>query len=63
MKMTFNQPEDTEDQALLAFLTAQRDAVLAIVAALDEAARHRSVVPSSTQGRRMGEGRPRQSPR
>ncbi len=44
--MTGNQPEDTEDQALLAFLAAQRDAVLSIVAGLDEEAWHRSVVPS-----------------
>jgi Protein of unknown function (DUF664) len=46
MDMTGNQPEDTEDQALLAFLAAQRDAVLSIVAGLDEEAWHRSVVPS-----------------
>jgi len=44
--MIGNQPEDTEDQALLAFLAAQRDAVLSIVAGLDEAAWHRPVVPS-----------------
>ncbi len=44
--MTGNQPEGTEDQALLAFLAAQRDAVLSIVAGLDEEAWHRSVVPS-----------------
>jgi hypothetical protein len=44
--MTGNRFEDTEDQALLAFLAAQRDAVLAIVAGLDEEAWHRSVVPS-----------------
>ena len=44
--MTSNQPEDPEDQALLAFLAAQRDAVLAIVAGLDEEAWHRPVVPS-----------------
>ena len=44
--MTGSQPEDTEDQALLAFLAAQRDAVLSIVAGLDEEAWHRSVVPS-----------------
>jgi hypothetical protein len=43
MDMTDNQPED---QALLAFLDAQRDAVLSIVAGLDEEAWHRSVVPS-----------------
>ena len=34
--MTGHQPEATEDQALLAFLAAQRDAVLSIVAGLDE---------------------------
>ena len=44
--MTSNQPEDPEDQALLAFLAAQRDAVLSIVAGLDEEAWHRPVVPS-----------------
>src|SRR5690348_4982350 len=44
--MTGNQAEDPERQALLAFLAAQRDAVLAIVEGLDEAAWHRSVVPS-----------------
>ena len=44
--MTGNRSEDAEDQALLAFLAAQRDAVLAIVAGLDEEAWHRSVVPS-----------------
>ncbi len=44
--MTGSQSEDTEDRALLAFLTAQRDAVLSIVAGLDEQAWHRSVVPS-----------------
>jgi hypothetical protein len=41
-----NQPEDTGDQALLAFLAAQRDVVLSIVAGLDEEAWHRPVVPS-----------------
>jgi hypothetical protein len=40
------QPVETEDQALLAFLAAQRDAVLSIVAGLDEEAWHRPVVPS-----------------
>jgi hypothetical protein len=40
------QPEDREDQALLDFLQAQRDAVLAIVSGLDEETWHRSVVPS-----------------
>ncbi len=44
--MTGNRIEDTEDQALLAFLHAQREAVLAIVAGLDEEAWHRSIVPS-----------------
>ena len=40
------QPADAADQALLDFLAAQRDAVLSIVAGLDEEAWHRSVVPS-----------------
>ena len=40
------QPEDNEDQALLAFLHAQRDSVLSIVAGLDEEAWHRPAVPS-----------------
>ena len=44
--MNRNQPVVPEDQALLAFLAAQRDAVLSIVAGLDEEAWHRSVVPS-----------------
>ena len=44
--MTGGRPEDPADQALLAFLQAQRDAVLAIVAGLDEEAWHRPVVPS-----------------
>ena len=44
--MTSDQLDGTEDQALLAFLHAQRDAVLSIVAGLDEEAWHRSVVPS-----------------
>ena len=44
--MTFIQPEELEDQALLVFLAAQRDAVLSIVAGLDEEAWHRPVVPS-----------------
>ncbi len=44
--MTSNGNQDAEDQALLAFLAAQRDAVLSIVAGLDEEAWHRSVVPS-----------------
>jgi Protein of unknown function (DUF664) len=46
MDMTGNQIEDTGDQALLGFLHAQREAVLAIVAGLDEEAWHRSIVPS-----------------
>jgi hypothetical protein len=44
--MTTNRNEDAEDQALVAFLAAQRAAVLSIVAGLDEDAWHRSVVPS-----------------
>jgi hypothetical protein len=44
--MTGNRIQDTGDQALLDFLDAQRDAVLAIVAGLDEEAWHRSIVPS-----------------
>ncbi len=44
--MTGNQRKDPDDQALLAFLAAQRDAVLSIVAGLDEDSWHRSVVPS-----------------
>ena len=44
--MTGNRNRDSEDQALLAFLGAQRDAVLSIVAGLDEDAWHRPVVPS-----------------
>src|SRR5258708_28787450 len=46
MDMTVNQPEELQDAALLAFLAAQRNAVLSIVAGLDEEAWHRSVVPS-----------------
>jgi uncharacterized protein DUF664 len=46
MDMTGNQPQDPDDRDLLAFLGAQRDAVLSIVAGLDEAAWHRPVVPS-----------------
>jgi Protein of unknown function (DUF664) len=46
MAVTGNQNEAAEDKALLAFLAAQRGAVLAIVAGLDEEAWHRSVVPS-----------------
>jgi hypothetical protein len=41
-----DQPDNKEDQALLAFLDAQRNAVLSIVEGLDEEAWHRSVVPS-----------------
>jgi hypothetical protein len=37
---------EVDDQVLLDFLAAQREAVLAIVAGLDEEAWHRSVVPS-----------------
>ncbi|HKR70604.1 MAG TPA: DinB family protein [Streptosporangiaceae bacterium] len=44
--MTTHQLDDNEDQALVAFLHAQRDVVLSIVAGLDEDAWHRSVVPS-----------------
>jgi Protein of unknown function (DUF664) len=44
--MTGHQNADPEDQALLAFLNAQREVVLTIVAGLDEEAWHRSVVPS-----------------
>jgi uncharacterized protein DUF664 len=46
MNMTDLHPKSPDDQALLAFLDAQRGAVLSIVAGLDEAAWHRSVVPS-----------------
>jgi hypothetical protein len=46
MDMTGNQPEGPQDQALLAFLAAQRAAVLSIVDGLDEDSWHRSVVPS-----------------
>jgi Protein of unknown function (DUF664) len=46
MDMTGNQPKDSEDQALLAFLAAQRDAVLKIVEGLPEEAWQRPVVPS-----------------
>ena len=44
--MTDMHPKSPDDQALLDFLRAQRDAVLAIVAGLDEEAWQRSVVPS-----------------
>jgi hypothetical protein len=46
MDMTGNRTNDAQDQALLAFLAAQRAAVLSIVEGLDEEAWHRSVVPS-----------------
>src|SRR6266567_2278469 len=46
LDMTGNRIEDTDGQALLAFLHAQREAVLAIVAGLDEEAWHRSIVSS-----------------
>jgi hypothetical protein len=46
MNMTDIHPKSPDDQALLAFLDAQREAVLAIVAGLDEEAWQRSVVPS-----------------
>lgn len=41
-----NPHHDPDDQALLAFLQAQRDAVLSIVDGLDESSWQRSVVPS-----------------
>ena len=44
--MTSDRNGTAEDQALLTFLAAQRDAVLRIVAELDEEAWHRSVVPT-----------------
>jgi hypothetical protein len=44
--MTDIHPRSPDDQALLAFLDAQREAVLAIVEGLDEEAWQRSVVPS-----------------
>lgn len=44
--MADSQPEVAERQALLAFLAAQRDAVLSIVEGLDEEAWQRAVVPS-----------------
>jgi hypothetical protein len=46
MNMTDIHPKSPDDQALLAFLDAQREAVLSIVAGLDEEAWQRSVVPS-----------------
>lgn len=44
--MTGTQNRDPDDQALLAFLDAQRDAVLKIVEGLPEEAWQRAVVPS-----------------
>jgi hypothetical protein len=44
--MTESVAADTDDQVLLDFLVSQRDAVLSIVAGMDEEAWHRSVVPS-----------------
>jgi len=44
--MTGNHIGDAADQALLDFLRAQREAVLAIVAGLDEEEWHRSILPS-----------------
>jgi len=44
--MNSNRNDGAEDQALLAFLAAQREAVLSVVAGLEEDAWHRSVVPS-----------------
>jgi hypothetical protein len=52
MDMTGNQPVETEDQALPAFLDAQRNVVLSIVEGLDEEAWHRSVCRRA--GRRPG---------
>ena len=52
--MTGNPSEDAEDQVLLDYLAAQRDAVLSIVAGLDEEAWHRSVVPSGLDTGRAG---------
>jgi Protein of unknown function (DUF664) len=46
MDMTGDHPEHPEDQALLAFLDAQRAAVLSIVAGLEEEAWHWAVVQS-----------------
>jgi len=46
MNVTDKRNDDTQDQALLAFLADQRAAVLSIVEGLDEDAWHRSVVPS-----------------
>src|SRR5215468_9854075 len=46
MDMIGDQAQDSERRALLAFLDAQRDVVLAIVKGLDEKEWHRSVVPS-----------------
>jgi hypothetical protein len=44
--MASNQNEGAQDQALVAILAAQRNAVLSIVAGLEEQAWHQSVVPS-----------------
>jgi len=44
--MTNTQSDNLDDQMLIAFLRAQREAVLAIVEGLDEEAWQRSVVPS-----------------
>jgi uncharacterized protein YndB with AHSA1/START domain/uncharacterized damage-inducible protein DinB len=41
-----DQPADGQDQVLLEFLAAQREAVLSIVEGLDEQAWHQSVVPT-----------------
>ena len=49
--MTSNRNEDAEDQALLAFLAAQRDAVLSIVAGLDEDSWHRWLCCRAGRGR------------
>jgi hypothetical protein len=44
--MTGSRRDDPEREALLAFLDAQRESVLSVVAGLDEQGWHRSVVPS-----------------
>jgi uncharacterized protein DUF664 len=46
MLMTSDQSQSPEDQMLLAFLAAQREAVLATAEGLDEDAWHRPAVPS-----------------
>jgi hypothetical protein len=46
MDMTGNRPENPEDHIVLAFLDAQREAVLSIVEGLDEEAWQQPVVPS-----------------